>query len=190
MCRCAVLGVIAIATLIVILYAGEVEAYRPKRRSENDRPSYEAKEDQLEQLPDIENPVVMRELACSSCRALTQELYLQMMEVHKKKDGRPRTSDLIDVVEGICPYLADEYGLLLKNNKPTTIFSKNKAITRMQGNWINNFILNRCSEIFSLHEDDILKQYAKVKDLEAFQSLVCIDWQKKCKKVELTRDEL
>jgi hypothetical protein len=153
---------------------------RPKRRDENERPTYDAKDEQLEQLPDYGDPKVMKALRCSSCNALIKEVYVRLMALNKRKDGKYRMYEIVDVLEDTCPTLRDEYGLLLKNNKPTTVFSRNKAITRMSGSWINSFIDTRCGELLSTYEEDLIKHYKLVKDLEELRELVCVKWEKTC----------
>jgi hypothetical protein len=185
--RFSTVGVVAVAFFVAVSFMPEVQAVarRPKRREDSDRPTYTAKDEQLEQLPDYGDPKVNKALRCSSCNALAKEVYEKLVDLGKRRNGRPRQYEVAEVLEDICPTLRDEYGLLLKNNKPTTVFSRNKAITRMQGSWINSFIDTRCGELLSSHEEQMIEWYSKVKDLEEFRELVCIKWEKTCQATEI-----
>ena len=154
--------------------------------------SYTAKDDQFDQMPDVGNRKVMRALRCSSCNQLTTEIYTQLVELteKKKKAGRrPKSYEIAEVTEVICPTLRDEYGLVLKNKKPTNIFSKDKALTRMTGAWVNSFIDTRCGEMLDAWEDQIIEEYESVTSVDDMKRLVCIKWEKTCKEEEII-DEL
>ena len=88
----------------------------------------------------------------------------------------------------MCKMIKSDYGLLMKNNKPTMDFSRNSAITRLRGNWINTFLENRCNELLSEHEEDITESYQG--GLAAFQTVICREKSKVCSVHQLNKQEL
>ena len=178
------LAVLAITAVLLIAPASA----RP--RSAERRPTYEADEEMIEGLPDYTDPVIGRKMKCSACKALVSEVYEKLIRIYKFRHGQPKSYELIEEMEGMCRTLKDEYGLLKRNNKATTEFSRNEAITRLKGAWINTFIEGRCGEILTTHEDAIAEHYAKVRNVGELQQMVCVKWDRSCTREEAERDEL
>lgn len=167
---------------------GVSAAYRPKPQK---RATYAAREEQVEGLPDYNDPHVRTRLGCSACKALVEKVYEDLTKLYDLRHGRPRHFEVVEVTEHMCQRLRDEYGLLMRNNHATTDFSRDASITRMQGAWINTFIEGRCGEILSHFEEPIIHHFPKLRgQLGELQKLVCYKLDKKCKAAEYTHEEL
>lgn len=160
------------------------------QRRPTNRPTYTAREEQLEQLPEYTNPAIRNKLKCSACKCLTKELYAQLHPLYEKRHGHPKLGEVAEILDGFCRTVRNEYGLLMKNNLPTTDFSRNSAITRLQGAWINNFIEGECGELLSEHEERILDEFPNFRSASDVQTKVCSDWYSICSEGEVRRDEL
>jgi hypothetical protein len=140
--------------------------------------SYDAKEDQIDGLPDYMNPAVAKQLKCSACKVLMDELYDRLKAIHN--DRKPKMYEVVDVVEGVCADVRDNYGLLMRSNQATNEFSRNKAITRMKGAWINTYLEGRCGELMSHHEESIVEEFPRVQAVEQLMQLVCWRLEQSC----------
>jgi hypothetical protein len=164
-------------------------AYRPKPEK---RPTYQAREEQLDGLPDHGDPAVRVQLECSACKALVSQLYDDLSKLYDLRHSRPKHYEVVEVTEHMCARVRDSYGLLMRNNMATNEFSRDEAITRMKGSWINSFIEGRCGEILSHYEEPIIENFPRLRNkLKDFQKLVCYKLDKKCAAAEYTHhDEL
>ena len=180
----ATFAVALAAVALAVSSAGVAAAYRPKPEA---RPTYNARPEQIDGLPDHGDPAIRAQLQCSACKALTAQVYDDLTKLYELRHGRPKTYEVVEVTENMCARLRDEYGLLMRNNMATTEFSRDQAITRMKGAWINSFIEGRCGEILSHFEEAIVENFSKmrgrVKDL---QKLVCYKLDRHCVKAEHT----
>eukprot|EP00759_Apiculatamorpha_spiralis_P012887 PhF_6_TR19739/c0_g1_i1/m.28805 len=151
--------------------------------------THQADDAQVEQLPNYEDPIVQKKLACSACKSLTLEFQNKLLILRKLRHGKPKYYEVAAEIEGVCKSVKDQYGLLMKNNKPTMDFSKNPAISRLRGNWIDTFLENRCNELLDQHEEELLKSYHST-TVEEFRSLICRESAKLCSVHDLNKEEL
>ena len=152
------------------------------------RPDDVASEEQVAQLPDYADPEVAKKLKCSACKCLTTEVYNRLTILSELRHGKPKTFEVIEVLEKMCKMIKSDYGLLMKNNKPTTDFSRNPAISRLSDGWINTFLENRCNEMLSDHDEDIVSSYQG--RLAAFQAFICREKSNACSLHQLNKQEL
>jgi len=171
---------ISIALFFVVTSAEEPQKEHPR--------SHPAPQEQVDQLPDFSNPEIAKKLKCSACKCLTREIHDRLSALDKLRHGTPKHFEVAEKIEALCKIVNDEYGLLMRNNKPTLDFSRNAAISRLRGNWINTFLVNRCNEIVDEHENDIVKNYKK--NYEDFKLLICRELSGFCSKHQLTKEEL
>lgn len=151
-----------------------------------ERPS----DEQLSQVPDLTNPANAKELKCNSCRALAREVFEVLTPLIRLRHGHPKHYELVDAVDNLCASIGKNYGLLLKNNKPTTEFSKNAAITRYTGSWINTYLERRCGELMEHYDEDLLREVLRTERLEHYRDVVCSKWEKSCTSTESVREDL
>jgi hypothetical protein len=146
---------------------------------------------ELSQIPDLTNPSQAKELKCSSCRSVAREVFDSISSVSKLRHGHPKHYELVDAVDKLCVDIGRSYGLLLKNNKPTTEFSKNAQITRYQGAWINTYLERRCGEILEHYDDDLLREALRHDRVDRFREVLCTSWEKSCHtKEDAIREDL
>eukprot|EP01062_Namystynia_karyoxenos_P027148 TRINITY_DN20922_c0_g1_i1.p1 TRINITY_DN20922_c0_g1~~TRINITY_DN20922_c0_g1_i1.p1 ORF type:complete len:215 (+),score=69.73 TRINITY_DN20922_c0_g1_i1:74-646(+) len=169
-------GVAVLALTAVFLRpAAADQELSPKQKAqyeENRKRGTAATDEQMDGIPDYGDKQVSKRLRCSACKCLAKELFDELRRVHKLRHGKPRSWEVEEVLEGICATLRNDYGLLRRNNKPTEEFSRNSAISRLTGNWINSYIESRCGELVSSYEDDIVQSYTNG-ELIDFQRLIC-----------------
>jgi hypothetical protein len=178
----------SIIVVVMLANAGVSGAFRPKPEK---RPTYIAKDEQLEGLPDYGNPVVKAKLDCSACKALVEKLHTDLNDLYKRRDDRPKAFEVVEVTEHLCSRVRDEYGLLMRNNQATTDFSRDERITRMKGAWINSFVEGRCGYLLSHFEEPIIENFGHMRHrVEDLQKLVCYKLDKRCVAAEHTHDEL
>ena len=68
----------------------------------------------------------------------------------------------------------------MRNNKPTLEFSRDDAVSRVKGSWVNLYLEGRCGKILAQHEEQILERYKKVNDLPEFQAGICQKIDRSC----------
>ena len=147
----------------------------------------EATDEQTDGLPDFGDKAVNKRLRCSACKCVVSEVKTALETVSKLRHGKPKAYELEDKIDGLCRVMRDNYGLLRKNNKPTEIFSKNKAISRLQGNWINSYLETRCGEVLSDFEEEFLAQYSK--PVVELTDLICRQGDSTCTKEQVETED-
>jgi len=157
--------------------------------------AYSPTDQDLDAMPDFGKPNILRELRCSACHASVIEIFEAMTSLDERKGKKfVKEYDHIEVMEAVCydPKLASTriterfkrrdlpvfplsaWGLQRRNNKPTTMFSRDTTISRVQGNWIGIFLTNMCNEIIGEHDEAILKGYVKDnKSVHELANYVC-----------------
>jgi hypothetical protein len=151
-------------------------AEAPKRPAP--RPTYRPDEKELSKIPDLTKND--KPLKCSSCRAVAREVHERLWRVSKLRHGHPKHVELVDVLDPVCAQMGASYGLLLKNNEPTTEFSRNEKISRYQGAWINTYLERRCGEIMDHYDDDLIREALRHESLDAFRDRLCTKLEKTC----------
>mmetsp|Transcript_6882 Transcript_6882/g.15247 ORF Transcript_6882/g.15247 Transcript_6882/m.15247 type:complete len:101 (-) Transcript_6882:145-447(-) len=72
-------------------------------------------------------------LRCGSCKVVLTEMQLALAALKAKRPTiPPKEFEILEVLEETCDKQVSEYGLQLRSNKPTELFSKDKAITRWE----------------------------------------------------------
>lgn len=171
------------AVLLVVHVQCDGHSSTPNREQPK---GYRPSDDEVAKIPDLTDPLKSKALRCSSCRAVAREIHERVAAAYKLRHGKPTTFEIADALDPMCRGMATQYGLLMKNNEPTTEFSRNKAITRFQGSWINTFVERRCGEIVDALDDDLIPLAKKhVESLGAFREAVCKEYEGSCK----SRDE-
>ena len=96
----------------------------------------ELSEEQHEKLPDFGNPKIAKRLRCSACRGSAVEYHDALRELRAfRKKAKIKDFEYTEALDPVCEKRASQYGLQLRSNFPTEKFSKDKAISRAQGNW-------------------------------------------------------
>ena len=124
-------------------------------------------------------------------KVITKEIWHRLIKLHKRFK-QPKEYYVIEALENTCTQIRNDFGLLMRNNKPTQEFSSNKKISRMTGNWINSYIETHCGNIFSEYEEEIVEDFHEwiaMGEREA-QGLMCLDKYARCQVDELNKDEL
>jgi hypothetical protein len=153
------------------------------------RPTYRPSEDEVNNIPDLTSNE--KELKCTSCRAIAREVHERLWKVSQLRHGHPKHFELVDVLDSVCFDMASSYGLLLKNNAPTTEFSRNDKISRYQGSWINTYLERRCGDVLHHFDDDLIREALRHETLDAFRHVVCTTWEKSCMtRAEAVREDL
>ncbi|EKX35217.1 hypothetical protein GUITHDRAFT_118561 [Guillardia theta CCMP2712] len=132
----------------------------------------EITQEQHENLPDYGDPKVAARLKCSACRGSAVEFHDTLRELReRRKAARIKDYEYTEALDVVCESRVDEYGLQLRNNLPTQKFSKDKSIARAHGNWAGRYIKNLCGEMYSDHEEEILRHSEE--ELPAFVDSMC-----------------
>lgn len=153
------------------------------------RPTYRPSEDEVNKIPDVTKND--KELKCNSCRAIAREIHERLWRVSRLRHGHPKHYELVDVLDPVCSEMGTSYGLLLKNNEPTTEFSRNEKISRYQGAWINTYLERRCGDVTYQYDDDLIREALRHESLEAFRDVLCTKWEKSCaSREEAVREDL
>jgi hypothetical protein len=111
-------------------------------------------------LPGLEDdPLVRKALKCNACHVLLDELLpaLRMERAKKRRELNP--DEFIRTTERTCGTARAEYGLQMRNNKVTPVYSKHAAVSRAEGSWISNYIATTCGQIIGDY-DEALKEAA------------------------------
>jgi len=168
------------ASVSILLISGDVilAARRPHVRHHETH--HYAPAEVIEGLPDHTNPVDSAALKCSSCKVLTTEVWERLHALAKKRNGRPVHHEQVDVIEDMCKAVKNQYGLLMRNNKPTTEFSKDPRYSTVKGQWIVPYLEGRCGKILASHEEQILEKYRHVRTLNDFLKIICQRLDRSC----------
>eukprot|EP01012_Entosiphon_sulcatum_P040443 TRINITY_DN54097_c0_g1_i1.p1 TRINITY_DN54097_c0_g1~~TRINITY_DN54097_c0_g1_i1.p1 ORF type:complete len:173 (+),score=40.57 TRINITY_DN54097_c0_g1_i1:22-540(+) len=153
--------------------------------------AHDPSQEQLDLLPDFGNPKVARKLKCSACKMIFNEVYDAFRGLYQYRKS-PKEYEKLEVIENLCRNVKAEFGLLMRNNKPTNDFSKNKKISRLTGNWINSFIETRCGEIISQFEDELIEEFGSIcaGDPAALHREYCTGKYADCSEKQLLKEEL
>jgi hypothetical protein len=111
-------------------------------------------------LPGLEDdPLVRKALKCNACHVVLSELLpaLRLARAKKRRDLSP--DEFIGVLETGCRVVRAEYGLLMRHDKVTPVYSKRKEVSRTQGSWISAYLGTTCGKIIQDY-DEILKEAA------------------------------
>eukprot|EP01065_Artemidia_motanka_P036155 TRINITY_DN44061_c0_g1_i1.p1 TRINITY_DN44061_c0_g1~~TRINITY_DN44061_c0_g1_i1.p1 ORF type:complete len:213 (+),score=77.80 TRINITY_DN44061_c0_g1_i1:71-640(+) len=185
--RAWIAAVLALVLVAPGATADKQSELEQKRWDEKRKIGTTATEEQTDGLPDYGDPAVSKRLRCSACRCLTKEVHSELRRVDKLRHGKPRPWEIEEVLEKICSRLRNDYGLLRRNNRPTEEFSKNTAISRLTGNWINAYIESRCGELMGNYEDEITDTY-KEGELIDFQRRICGELDGSCTEAHLKKE--
>lgn len=134
----------------------------------------ELTEEQHEHLPDFGDPKVAARLKCSACRASALEAFDALMELRTKRGGtrKIKEHEYAELMETMCEDRIGQYGLQLRSNLPTQKFSKDKSISRAQGNWAGRYIMNICGELTTDYEDALITN--QFHNLAHFIETMCV----------------
>lgn len=151
------------------------------RRKEKPAPHHYAPDVKIHnEMPDHTDPQNKKRLQCSSCKVLTQEFWERLHALSERNNGRPRRDQQMDVLESMCNEVKIDYGLVMRNNKPTLEFSREDAISRLKGSWVNVYLETRCGNLVSNHDEVILDKHKTLKNLAEFQQFICQTLDKSC----------
>eukprot|EP00667_Euglena_gracilis_P025091 EG_transcript_29249 len=147
--------------------------------------------EQVERLPDVSDPRVAKRLRCSACKAVVKEVHQRLQKLAKLRPS-PKSFEVIEALEGVCPSMSQRYGLLLKSNQPTEEFSDNQQISKLQGNWINMYLETACGTLFDEYEDDMVDNFNKWRlwSIAEAQDYLCFGKAADCRNEAWLSDEL
>ena len=114
-------------------------------------------EDSLPGQEDV--PLVRKALKCNACHVVLDELIPALRVERAKKRRHLNPDEFIRTTEQTCGKARAEYGLQMRNNKVTPVYSKHAAVSRAEGSWISNYIATTCGQIIGDY-DEVLKQAA------------------------------
>ena len=80
-------------------------------------------------------------------------LHAKRAKLHRKLTPDEATT----VLERACVTVRSEYGLQMRNNAVTPVYSKHQAVARAEGNWISIFLINVCAQVVGEHEKAIVR---------------------------------
>jgi hypothetical protein len=124
------------------------------------------------------------EIKCNSCKALSQEIFERLEALFKLRHDKPKHYETVEVFERMCVDVRKEYGLLMRDNKPTWEFSRRTDVARMQGDWIGPYFEGRCGQLLAAHEEQIVEKFRHHRDLTVMQNFLCKKMDHSCKDVE------
>lgn len=111
-------------------------------------------------LPGLEDDPLMRKvLKCNACHVVLTEVIptLRLERAKKRRDLNP--DEFITVMEKGCAKMRVDFGLQMRNNKVTPVYSKHKEVSRAEGSWISNYLVTTCGQITGDY-DEVLKAAA------------------------------
>ena len=95
--------------------------------------------------------------APEACHIIVEEL-VDALHAKRAKLHRKLTPDeATTVLERACVTVRSEYGLQMRNNAVTPVYSKHQAVARAEGNWISIFLINVCAQVVGEHEKAIVR---------------------------------
>ena len=111
-------------------------------------------------LPGLEDdPLVRKALKCNACFVVLDELLPSLRMERAKKRRHLSPDEFIRTTERTCGKARAEYGLQMRNNAVTPVYSKHAAVSRAEGSWISNYIATTCGQIIGDY-DEALKEAA------------------------------
>lgn len=139
-------------------------------------------------LPDLSDPSVRKQLQCSVCNAVSNEIRTAFMERVLKKDppakkksgkpSKPKLSDLdvAEVLDGFCERVGKEYGMMDLRTQPDW---KKEDKDAHKGYWITSFFVNHCSEVVSEMEETMIKHFREHPDQFLHRICPLCKWKEK-----------
>eukprot|EP00292_Cryptomonas_paramecium_P014898 CAMPEP_0113710282 /NCGR_PEP_ID=MMETSP0038_2-20120614/30064_1 /TAXON_ID=2898 /ORGANISM="Cryptomonas paramecium" /LENGTH=131 /DNA_ID=CAMNT_0000636309 /DNA_START=169 /DNA_END=562 /DNA_ORIENTATION=+ /assembly_acc=CAM_ASM_000170 len=106
----------------------------------------------------------------------------------KQQRKNPKEYEIIEHMDRVCEDTLGDYGIQLRNNRPTYKFSKDSQISRAQGSWASRYIKNVCSELYTDHEDAILRNIDKPR--ASFIRTMCSVESSLCNQEDMDNTEL
>ncbi len=110
------------------------------------------------------------------------EFWRATKELRASKTKKAKVSEVeyIEMMEDVCVYMPKVYALLMRNNKPTTEFSKDSRITRTAGSWITAMLNDSCGVMSGEYDEDWIEASAEYPELEDIQTHFCKNVFKRC----------
>jgi len=131
-------------------------------RAEKKKPSIEADQATLDTLPEIDDPAMRKQLKCNACAVVTMELRSILRALRNKKKRKLDHGERLFAVEHACnKNIPTDFGLQMRSNKVTTVFSNDPSISRTQGNWISTYLTNACGEVIGDFDEALFENVDK-----------------------------
>ena len=92
-------------------------------------------------------------LKCNACHVLLDELLPALRMERAKKRRQLNPDEFIRTTERTCGKARADYGLQMRNNKVTPVYSKHAAVSRAEGSWISNYIATTCGQIIGDYDE-------------------------------------
>mmetsp|Transcript_50941 Transcript_50941/g.102160 ORF Transcript_50941/g.102160 Transcript_50941/m.102160 type:complete len:187 (+) Transcript_50941:8-568(+) len=152
--------------------------------------SVELTDEQHENLPDFGDPQIAGRLKCSACRGSATEAFEALAELRARRGKLQniKEHEYTELMETLCDDRIGAYGLQLRNNLPTQKFSKDKAISRAQGNWAGRYISNICGELTTDFEGALIEH--QMEELSEFVDTICRKEMQVCNRKTIDDDTL
>ena len=83
------------------------------------------------------------------------ELIEGVRSLRSKKRRALTPDETTTRLEATCLEVRGAYGLQMRDDAVTPVYSKHAAVARAEGNWISNYLANACGEVVRDHDDVI-----------------------------------
>jgi len=110
-------------------------------------------------VPNVNDSVTRARVRCNACAASADALREDLRAlVTRKTVAGVRRVDIVEAVDATCERVGEEYGLLMRDDKTTEVFTEGfgGTISRARGSWITQYVREECGRLIDGELDDVM----------------------------------
>eukprot|EP00388_Colpodella_angusta_P028345 GDKK01012190.1.p1 GENE.GDKK01012190.1~~GDKK01012190.1.p1 ORF type:complete len:181 (-),score=28.97 GDKK01012190.1:82-624(-) len=152
------------------------------------KPSEDFEKNIENHMPDPSDPENQKQLKCSACAAVVQEMYGKFTEItkeaHEKGYKQAKDYEFVDAMDEICSTINKEWGLQVEGDSVSLNYRpKSVAKYQVRTGWVGSLIRDRCAEITDKYDQQLIKLGKGTKDRKDWAELICVVLDKTCAQV-------
>ena len=149
-------------------------------------PSEEFMNNLEKHMPDLTDEDVKAHLRCSSCNAITHELYDRLTVINKNAFDKGYKSgakdyEMVDAMDLMCREMSETWGLRVVGNSIEPEYT-HASTTKYQirSGWARSYLQDRCSELTDAHEEKIFRIARRKRELPEWLEYTCVVLDQSC----------
>ena len=96
----------------------------------------------------------------AACAVVVSELVSALKKKREQRKFKLTPDENMGALERGCFQVRRDYGLQMRNNKVTPVYSNDHSIAKTEGAWISTFLVSTCGSVVGDYDDYIIANYA------------------------------
>ena len=93
-------------------------------------------------------------LRCNACVVAVDAIYDDVEGERARRGGRVTLELAVDVMERTCARVGREFGLQMRDDRVTEMFSDDATVARARGRWITTYVSEACGTLIDGEHDE------------------------------------